>query len=268
MLKEFTSRGTGAEFIDSNHNAKADQSRWVNAAGSRWGVDTDENGTIDAWKTISAEETTAEIVAALRSRDAAVFNRLLPTKAELAAVGFEGQRLADVTARVVAAARDFARVAAAQKQLGPKARWNNMLASQPGVLPAGGPGVVNDVVAYDNVVALVDAGGDAKSSGANAQIYVGSLVRFGDAWRPIDAPQVPGDAGEIVEPLGFFAARTVGRLPDDTASQERARASAGIAGRERRMGPKQGEAIFLADGRAIFILVLCSAILGNFTILA
>ena len=53
---------------------------------------------------------------------------------------------------------------------------------------------------------------------------------------------------------------------DDTASQERARASAGIAGRERRMGPKQGEAIFLADGRAIFILVLCSAILGNFTI--
>ena len=206
--------------IDSNHNAKADQSRWVNAAGSRWGVDTDENGTIDVWKTISAEETTAEIVAALRSRDAAVFNRLLPTKAELAAVGFEGQRLADVTARVVAAARDFARVAAAQKQLGPKAKWNNMLASQPGVLPAGVPGVVNDVVAYDNVVALVDAGGDAKSSGGNAQIYVGSLVRFGDAWRPIDAPQVPGDAGEIVEPLGFFAARTVGRLPDDTASQE------------------------------------------------
>ena len=34
---------------------------------------------------------------------------------------------------------------------------------------------------------------------------------------------------------------------NDTASQERARASAGIAG---RMGPKQA-AIFLADGRAI-----------------
>jgi hypothetical protein len=49
---------------------------------------------------------------------------------------------------------------------------------------------------------------------------------------------------------------------NDTASQERARASAGIAG---RMGPKQA-AIFLADGRAIFMC--CSPILGNFTILA
>ena len=42
--------------IDSNHNAKVDQSRWLNSAGSRWGVDEDENGVIDAWKAISAEE--------------------------------------------------------------------------------------------------------------------------------------------------------------------------------------------------------------------
>ena len=42
--------------IDSNHNAKVDQSRWLNSAGSRWGLDEDENGVIEAWKTISPEE--------------------------------------------------------------------------------------------------------------------------------------------------------------------------------------------------------------------
>ena len=52
--------------IDSNHNSKADQARWFHSAGSRWGVDDDGNGSVDSWKVISAEETTAEIVEPLR----------------------------------------------------------------------------------------------------------------------------------------------------------------------------------------------------------
>ena len=34
--------------IDTNHNSTADQFRWVNAGGARWGVDTNEDGTIDS----------------------------------------------------------------------------------------------------------------------------------------------------------------------------------------------------------------------------
>jgi thiol-disulfide isomerase/thioredoxin len=71
------------------------------------------------------------------------------------------------------------------------------------VVPAGTPGVAKDVLAYDNVVALIDAG----AKGATGQVYVGSLVRCGDVWRPIDAPQVPGAQGEIAETLGFFTPR-------------------------------------------------------------
>jgi hypothetical protein len=78
--------------VDSNHNTKADQARWLGAGGSRWGVDEDENGSIDAWKVISAEEATAEIVEALRTREPAVFTRLLPTNADLQAAGFEAWR--------------------------------------------------------------------------------------------------------------------------------------------------------------------------------
>jgi thiol-disulfide isomerase/thioredoxin len=187
--------------IDANFNAKADQARWLNGSGGRWGVDEDENGSIDAWKTISAEEATAEVVEALRARDPAIFKRLLPTKADLESAGFEGERLQELTARATAAAGAFSKIAAAQKQIGPQSKWNNMLANHPGVMPAGAAGVTRDVAAYDNVVALVDTGD------ANGQVYIGSLVRCGDAWRPLDVPQLPGESGEISEPIAFFTVR-------------------------------------------------------------
>ena len=202
--------------IDSNHNAKADQARWLNAGGSRWGVDEDENGTLDAWKSISAEEATAELVEALRSRDPAVLARLLPTKADLEAAGFAEPRLSELAGRVAAAQKGFPAVAAAaQKQLGAAVRWNNMLAPQPGVLPAGADGIAKDVVAYDNVVALVDAEG-----GKGGQVYVGSLVRVGDTWRPVDLPQVPGAQGEIGDTVGFFSPRIADRGAGEAGGQE------------------------------------------------
>lgn len=188
--------------IDSNHNAKVDQSRWLNSAGSRWGIDDDENGVIDSWKAISAEEVCAELVEAIKSRDAAAFKRLLPTKADLEAAGFEGQRLAELLDRVAVAPADFARLAAAQKQFGPESRWSTMMTPQPaGTLPAGSDGVGRDVLAYDNVMAIVESGA------RNGQVFVGSLVRCGDAWRPVAAPQISGEPGDIAEAVGFFTPR-------------------------------------------------------------
>ena len=46
--------------IDTNHNQKADQYRWLGGAGTRWGIDQDENGTIESWKVISPEEVAFE----------------------------------------------------------------------------------------------------------------------------------------------------------------------------------------------------------------
>jgi len=189
--------------IDADFNSKADQARWVNMGGTRWGMDEDENGTLDAWKSLSAEEATAEIVAALKARDPAIFARLLPTKDDLVAAGFAEPLLSELLGRAEKAGEDFAGLAKAQQQIGAEAQWNNMLAALPGLLPAGTPGVAKDVLAYDNVVALIDAG----AKGSTGQVYVGSLLRCGDVWRPIDAPQVPGAQGEIAETLGFFTPR-------------------------------------------------------------
>lgn len=188
------------EIDGEDEDSKADQSRWLTSAGSRWGFDTDGDGSLDRWQVLSAEEATAEIIHALRDRDAKAFARLLPSQEDLELAGFTAEKSAELAGRAREAAKAFPQTAATQKAIGPSATWASMLTPQsPGVLPAGSPGVARDVTAYDNVVALAEDGGKG------AQVVVGSLVKCGDAWRPLDCPQVAGDDGRLGDMIGFFA---------------------------------------------------------------
>ena len=56
--------------IDTNFNGKADQHRWCHSEGTRWGVDSNENGDIDAWRVIAPEEVAEEVICAIRDKDA------------------------------------------------------------------------------------------------------------------------------------------------------------------------------------------------------
>ncbi len=58
----------------------ADEFRWLSTEGLRWGKDANEDGIVDAWNMISAEEVTAEVVRAAATRDAERFARLLITQ--------------------------------------------------------------------------------------------------------------------------------------------------------------------------------------------
>jgi thiol-disulfide isomerase/thioredoxin len=186
--------------IDSNADAKPDQCRWLGFEGTRWGLDDDEDGTVDRWRMISAEEAAAEVVESIRQGDPARFARLLPGRADLEAAGFAGERLAAVERRIAAAVTRFKEsVAAVGQPSGAAAEPAVMVPSgPPGLLPADGRGLVQDVVAYDNVMTL------AEVAGASRQISVGPLVRFGACWRPIDAPQVVRQ-GEPLATTGILA---------------------------------------------------------------
>lgn len=78
--------------IDSNFDRKADQYRWFGSQGTRWGIDEDQDGEIDLWRRISAEEVSAEVAAAIGTGDTARFDRLMITAKELEQVGFGGDR--------------------------------------------------------------------------------------------------------------------------------------------------------------------------------
>src|SRR5690606_23946659 len=86
--------------IDSDFNGKADQYRWLGTGGIRWGLDRDEDGQIDEWKLISAEEVTAEVVAALRDGDANRFKLLLITPTELANLGLSEEQTKELQEKV------------------------------------------------------------------------------------------------------------------------------------------------------------------------
>ena len=69
--------------IDSNLNGKVDQYRWLGANGSKWGADMNEDGVIDTWKVISAEEASQEALMAVMTKDMNRLQALMITKAEL-----------------------------------------------------------------------------------------------------------------------------------------------------------------------------------------
>ena len=184
--------------IDADFNKKADQYRWLGNSGTRWGLDRDEDGRIEAWKRISAEEVSAEVVAALREKDAARFAALLASESELESLGLGESKTDELKTKAQRAARDFQDVAEAQTLIGPDASWLQFAAPAPGLVPAGTAGSTRDVMVYENVVAMFE------SEGKSGQLMVGTLVQVGDKWTMVTLPNVGSDDGTLTQSGIFF----------------------------------------------------------------
>ncbi|TWU59000.1 Thiol-disulfide oxidoreductase ResA [Rubripirellula tenax] len=184
--------------IDDDFNGKADQYRWLGTGGTRWGFDDDEDGKIDRWQQISAEEVSAELVAAVRDADPARFARLLIGERELKSLGLGPAKTEQLMAKADRAARDFAALAKRQTSVGPDARWVQFAASPPGVVPEGTDGSTKDVTVYENAVAMYE---QDKQGG---QMMVGTLIQSGDAWRLVELPSVGNEGEPIAQTTGNF----------------------------------------------------------------
>lgn len=177
--------------IDGDFNGKADQYRWFNTAGTRHGVDKNEDGRIDAWKAISAEEVTAEVVKALADRDAERFARLLITPEEIDALGVSADKAKELREKVAEAKAQFEKLARSQKDINAKTVWLHFGALRPGVVPADTDGSSKDLVVYENVATLIE------TEGKTGHVKVGTLVQVGsNSWRLIGLPQFDGEAGD------------------------------------------------------------------------
>ena len=121
--------------LDADFDGKADQYRWLATAGTRWGLDPDEDGRINSWKVISPEELTAEVVAALRDKDARRFQILLPTREEIESLGL-GEKQRDELAKRVEAARGWVRRGRSKPEdRGAKSQWLQFGATRPASYP-------------------------------------------------------------------------------------------------------------------------------------
>lgn len=204
--------------IDTNQNNKADQYRWLNTAGTRWGLDTNEDGTIDRWKQISAEEAAAEAVRALATRDEKRFERLLLTSEELGQLGLGKRHTDELTQMLAEAPKTFRASASAggtKTSLASysESKWVHFGSSRPGVVPSGTEDSTRDLTVYENVIAMVEA------EGKSSQVQIGTLIRVGDLWRIVAAPEPLGDQQTELASSGFFfktptAARPEGATAD------------------------------------------------------
>jgi len=173
--------------IDSDFNRKADQYRWFNTGGTRWGVDRNEDGKIDAWRAISPYEVAEQLVLALANRDQARFQLLLLTSGELGELGLGKERADSVGESIQAAAAGFRKLAQEQKLVTAQSRYVDFGGSRPATVPTGTGGSTKDLTVYDNASALV------QTDGKHEQVYLGTLVAVENSWKLVGLPALGSD---------------------------------------------------------------------------
>ena len=179
---------------DVNFNGKADQYRWFHTAGSRWAIDSNEDGKPDSWKSISAEEASEEVIAALRDKDAARFQRLMLGKEDAAKLGLAKPVADKLAERLAAAPKAFQKLVADAK-VDAKAEFTDFGGLRPGAVPAGARDGSKDLLVYENVWAMVHTGDQ------HQQLQLGSMIFIDGCWKLIDGPTL-GAADSLAS--GFF----------------------------------------------------------------
>ncbi|MDR1491717.1 MAG: TlpA family protein disulfide reductase [Planctomycetaceae bacterium] len=165
--------------IDTDKDQVADQMRWFNSAGTRWGVDTNKDGVIDYWKVISPEEVSEEIVIALATRNLNRFLRLAINADNVNALQVGGELSQKLNAKVENIRQAFQQ-SLQNIPVSENASWGQFWTLRPATIPIGNN---RDLNVYYNTYALINDGENS------VQIQLGSLVKIGEAWKVIDAPR-------------------------------------------------------------------------------
>ena len=204
--------------IDGDNNGKADQHRWFHGAGTRWGINSDEDkqGTIDRWKMISAEEVAEELVAAIRTSDSHRFAALLLSDEEISELGLSDAESERLEQRVVKAKQGFKKLVA-DKLLQGDSQFTDFGGLKPGIVPAGTRGSTKDLYAYESVWAMVLNGNE------HQQLQLGTMINHRGAWK-LTASPVLGTAQEVASGIYWNSGGGAGvasALPTGSAPTER-----------------------------------------------
>jgi hypothetical protein len=170
--------------IDSNFNGKRDQYRWLNAGGMKWGIDENEDGKIDVWKMISAEEVSQEILMAIIKQDFARYQALMITEADLKSVDMSGAALNKAHELRKGAMAKFQKCVAALPHLAAdKTHWLHLETTAPQCVPADA-GTHSEMIRYQGGTILCE------TAGKNDWLQTGEMIQVGLTWRLVDGPSV------------------------------------------------------------------------------
>lgn len=191
----------GQEVYRETDVAGGKQFRWLGTNGSKVGLDTDGNGTVDVWETISAEEVSREVFDAILKKDAAKLQALVVTAKDLQAIGLPESQAKVLTGRAAKAVERMQKTAEELK-LTDKAKWVHVELWAPETIPADEFQGRSDLVRHRNAGVLVDKCVDNQA----VTFQLGELVQVGRAWKlidgpspgtPSDTPPAPGGSTEL-----------------------------------------------------------------------
>lgn len=181
--------------IDTNANNEVDQSRWLNMGGSRWGVDTNEDGKIDRWLRLSAEEASREAIHAMAARDERALATVLLDAQDVRALGLEKPAADELLKSVANAGQQMRDILSKSKTITSATRWVRFDSSllMPNLIPRESGKSDRDLLVYENVMTIVETGGK------NGFVQIGEMVQVGDVWKLTSVPNpLEGDNLQVV----------------------------------------------------------------------
>ena len=175
---------------DSTFEGKANQFRWLNAGGSKLGVDLNKDGKIDTWTMISAEEASQEVLQALITRDYPRFQALFITGKDVADLGMPEQEVTRIKESIKNAAAKFQDAVTKLPNLNDKTRWLHLETPSVQCVLAEQGGTKYDILKYNRATILCETNGkhDWIQSGEMIFVHTG-------CWRIIEAPSAGDGTG-------------------------------------------------------------------------
>lgn len=168
--------------IDSNFDNSIDQSRWVNTGGSRWGIDQNQDGKIDSWRSLSAEEATRVAVNAMIAGDSDLLTTVLISADDVRQLGITTEFSSQLLKQVASPATAL-KTAMKSNLLTAGSKWTRFDAAMPGVIPADDGKASADLTVYEGAMAIVE------TQGQHGFIQIGEMIRVGNVWKLTQIPK-------------------------------------------------------------------------------
>ncbi len=168
-------------------SGKPDQYRWMNAGGTKFGIDMNQDGKIDYWKMISPEEVSQEILQALITKDIARVRALMITEAEIKELGLPAAQVARIRELETKASAKFQDTIVQLPNLVEKTQWVHLETTPPQCEPAEQTGMPRDLIHYTRGTIM------CQTNDKTAWVQTGEMIQVGLAWRIVDAPSIGSD---------------------------------------------------------------------------
>ena len=178
--------------LDTDFNNKADQSRWLNTHGSRWGIDKNEDGHIEKWIILSAPEASRVAISAMISGDAKLLSSVLVTSEDLQGLGLIDEYSSRILRQVQEPEAAMRTVLAKSKTLTSQSKWNRFDGAMPGIIPKDDGKAAEDLLVYEGAMAIVE------TAGKHGFVQLGEMMRIGNVWKLTQVPRpAEGDSIQI-----------------------------------------------------------------------